>query len=53
MTPERYEQIGQIYQAALERQPTERADFLAEACGADETLCLEVIRFQLRDYARA
>ena len=42
MTPERYEQIGQIYQAALERQPTERADFLAEACGADETLCLEV-----------
>ena len=42
MTPERYEQIGLIYQAALERQPTERADFLAEACFEDKTLFLEV-----------
>ena len=42
MTPERYEQIGQLYQRALERQPAERAAFLADACGADETLCLEV-----------
>jgi eukaryotic-like serine/threonine-protein kinase len=42
MTPERYEQIGMLYQAALEREPAERAAFLAEACGADEALRREV-----------
>ena len=36
MTPERYEQIGQLYHAALEREPADRASFLAEACGDDE-----------------
>jgi serine/threonine protein kinase len=36
MTPERYEQIGQIYHAALEREPAERDAFLAEACDDDE-----------------
>ena len=42
MTPERYEQIGSLFNAALEREPAERAAFLAEACGADETLRREV-----------
>jgi len=42
MTPERYEQIGRLYHAALEREPAERAAFLAEACGADESLRREV-----------
>ena len=42
MTPERYEQIGRLYQAALEREPSGRAAFLAEACGADEGLRREV-----------
>jgi serine/threonine protein kinase/Tol biopolymer transport system component len=42
MTPEEYEQIGNLYQAALEREPAERAVFLAEACGADESLRREV-----------
>jgi serine/threonine protein kinase len=36
MTPELYEQIGQLYHAALEREPADRAAFLAEACGDDE-----------------
>jgi hypothetical protein len=36
MTPERYEQIGQLYHAALERAPADRAAFLAEACGDDD-----------------
>ena len=36
MTPERYEQIGQLYHAALEREPADRAAFLAEACGDNE-----------------
>src|SRR5262245_50773382 len=43
MTPERYEQIGQLYQAALERESAERAAFLAEACGGDEALRDEVL----------
>jgi hypothetical protein len=42
MTPERYEQIGRLYQAALEREPSEHAAFLAEACGTDEALRREV-----------
>jgi len=42
MTPERYEQIGRLYQAALDGEPAERAALLAEACGSDETLRREV-----------
>jgi serine/threonine protein kinase/predicted Zn-dependent protease len=36
MTPEQYEQIGQLFHAAMEREPADRAAFLAEACGDDE-----------------
>ena len=43
MTSEQYEKIGQLYHAALERAPTERAAFLAEACGADKVLHNEVV----------
>jgi serine/threonine protein kinase/Flp pilus assembly protein TadD len=43
MTPERYEQVGQILHAALEREPTERAAFLTEACSDDESLHQEVL----------
>jgi len=42
MTPEQYEQIGRLYQAALKREPTERAAFLAEICAGDEALRREV-----------
>lgn len=42
MTPERYAQIGEIYQAALAREPLERLAFLAEACGSDGELQSEV-----------
>jgi eukaryotic-like serine/threonine-protein kinase len=42
MTPERYEQIGNLYHAALEREPATRADFLAAACGVDEAMRREV-----------
>jgi len=42
MTPERWEQVGQLYQAALELQPGERTSFLRQACGEDESLCREV-----------
>jgi serine/threonine protein kinase/tetratricopeptide (TPR) repeat protein len=42
MTPERYEQIGRLYHAALEHEPLERMAFLAKACGTDEDLYREV-----------
>ncbi|HAF13003.1 MAG TPA: hypothetical protein DCK99_04730, partial [Blastocatellia bacterium] len=42
MTPERWEQVGQLYQAALELRPGERTSFLRQACGEDESLCREV-----------
>lgn len=42
MEPERWRQIDQLLEAALERQPAERAAFLAKACADDETLRLEV-----------
>lgn len=42
MTPERYEQIAQLYHAVLDLPPEGRASFLDEACAADESLRLEV-----------
>lgn len=42
VTPERWKQISQLYEAALERQSDERAAFLAQACGEDHVLFQEV-----------
>jgi serine/threonine protein kinase/formylglycine-generating enzyme required for sulfatase activity len=42
MTPERYQQIGRLYQTALAREPAQRDAFLAEACGKDDALRREV-----------
>lgn len=42
MTPERYQQIGELYHSALELGPQERPGFLAEACAGDEELLREV-----------
>jgi len=42
MNPERWRQIDQLLEAALERRPEERAAFLAVACADDESLRLEV-----------
>jgi len=36
MTPERYDQIGYLLDEALKRAPSDRAAFLAEACGDNE-----------------
>jgi hypothetical protein len=43
MTPERWRQIEQLYHAALERAPGERASFLDQACGSDEGLRSEIV----------
>jgi eukaryotic-like serine/threonine-protein kinase len=42
MTPERWKQVDQLMQDALDRGPAERAAFIAEACGGDDELRREV-----------
>jgi serine/threonine-protein kinase len=42
MRPERWQQIDELFHAALERAPQERAAFLDQACGGDEALRREV-----------
>jgi hypothetical protein len=42
MSPNRWEQITDIYTAALELKSSERIDFLNEICAGDEELRLEV-----------
>ena len=42
MTPERWQQIDEIFHAALEREPSQRAEFVARACPGDESLRNEV-----------
>jgi eukaryotic-like serine/threonine-protein kinase len=42
MKPERWRQIDQLLEAALDRKPEERAAFLVVACESDESLRLEV-----------
>src|SRR5437667_2301455 len=38
MTPERWQQVEEVLQAALDRPPHERASFLNEACSGNEEL---------------
>ena len=42
MTPERFQLISQVYHAALECDPAQRADFLDKRCGRDHALRHEV-----------
>ena len=42
MTPDRWQQITSIFQAALDRPAGERAEFVSERCGGDEELRREV-----------
>ncbi len=42
MSPERWQQVEQLFQSALELSPAERAAFLAKACGDDAELKQEV-----------
>src|SRR3989442_5665404 len=45
MKPERWQQIKALLQAALEREPDQRAAFLAAACADDESLRRDVESF--------
>src|ERR1043166_1176513 len=38
MTSERWQQVEEVLQAALDRPPPERASFLNEACSGDDEL---------------
>ena len=42
MTPERWRQVTEIFDAALEREPEQRAAFIEEACRGDQALKKEV-----------
>ncbi|HEX6623289.1 MAG TPA: protein kinase, partial [Pyrinomonadaceae bacterium] len=42
MTPERWQRVKELFEAALERGPAERAAFLAGACADDEEVGREV-----------
>jgi eukaryotic-like serine/threonine-protein kinase len=42
MKPERWQQLKQIFQSALERNPAERSAFLSQACADDPALRSEV-----------
>src|SRR5256714_205268 len=42
MKPERWQQLDQLFHAALEREPEQRSAFLDEACASDEVLRKEV-----------
>ena len=42
MTPERWQQVKQIFQSAIERQPADRDSFISQACADDPELRSEV-----------
>ena len=42
MTPERYQQVGKLFDEVLANAPAERAEWLRQACGADEELYVAV-----------
>lgn len=42
MKPDRWQKIDELFEAVLEREPRDRAAFLDEACGSDQSLRREV-----------
>jgi serine/threonine protein kinase len=44
MTPQRFQQVRNLFEAAVDRSTADRAAFVAEACGQDLALQQEVIR---------
>ena len=42
MTPERYQQVADLYQAALEIAPAQRSAYLTEACAGNDDLRQEI-----------
>lgn len=44
MTPEHWKRVSELFEAAVEREPAARADFLAKAAAGDPALAEEVLR---------
>ncbi|HKQ79328.1 MAG TPA: hypothetical protein VJ810_36880, partial [Blastocatellia bacterium] len=42
MKPDRWRQVDQLFQSALERAPEDRAAFISEVCDGDDSLRREV-----------
>ena len=42
MTPEQWRRVKEVFEAALERSPSERSAFLSQACAGDDSLHNEV-----------
>ena len=42
MKPERWRRVEELYDSALEREESERPEFLREACGGDAELLRQV-----------
>ena len=53
MTPDRWRQIEQLYHSALEREPTDRAAFLRDACAGDDSLLQEIQSLLTQETATA
>ncbi|MBA3439711.1 MAG: serine/threonine protein kinase, partial [Pyrinomonadaceae bacterium] len=52
MTPERWKQVEEVFQLALDLSPEERQPFIVAACKDDETLRAEVEAL-IRQYEEA
>jgi len=53
MSPERWREIEEIFQAAVEMPPAGRASYLAERCGSDDELKAEVLKLLESDDSAA
>src|SRR5215471_12689235 len=42
MTPERWQKVKQIFQAAIEREPAQRSAYLSAVCAGEDSLRQEV-----------
>ena len=49
MTPERWQQIGDLFHAAIQVEPAKREAWLGAACGRDDDLRAEVSRLLNQD----
>jgi eukaryotic-like serine/threonine-protein kinase len=49
MTPNRWRRIEEVYQAARDRVPADRAAYIAETCGGDQSLRRDVESLLKRD----
>jgi serine/threonine-protein kinase len=49
MTPERWRRVEELYHAARERNPADRAAFLAETCGSDREVKEEILALLEQD----